>query len=125
MSIKENQNVRISIGDLEMWTAPFGKNKATISAREEGTKLYLLNVHKKMPDVFELLVDDDDFCDEDLDGVFSVIVDPEMVTMQFYPGTARFGFAVTRPCDGDCGNCQYENCSNQKSEAPAKEDSDE
>ena len=110
MEIMKKKPTRITVGDLELWTAPFGTNKATITAVEGGAKMVLLNLHKKLPDVFELFVDDEDFCEEDMDGAFSVIVDPEMVTLSISPGEAKFGFSVSRQCDGDCDHCEYNDC---------------
>ena len=94
-------DTKITIGDVELWTRPFGQNKALISATEEGTKLYLYETHKKHPEHFEIFVDDEDFCKEDLEGAFSVIVDPEYVQMLIQPGTGRFGFRVAVPDEED------------------------
>ena len=110
MEIIKEKSTKIIIGDLELWTAPFGKDKAKITALEGGIKRVLLHLHQKMPDVFELLVDDADFCEEDMDGAFSVIVDPEVVTLSISPGEAKFGFSVSRQCDGDCDHCEYNDC---------------
>ena len=122
MDVKKNVATKITVGDLELWTAPFGAKKATITAIEGGAKRVLLNLHKKLPDVFELLVDDEDFCEEDMDGAFSVIVDPEQVSMAIYPGEGKFGFNVSRPCDGDCENCKLEGCDHAAEEDPEMED---
>ena len=98
---------KIAIGQLEMWTAPFGANKATITAVEDGTKQVLLHLHTEMPEVFELFVDDEDFCEEDMDGAFSVIVDPEMVSIMIEPGTNKLFFRVARECeDCPCNGCE-------------------
>lgn len=81
---------KISVGQLELWTAPFGNGKATITATEKGTKMALLHLHQKKPDIFELLVEDEKFCEEDMEGAFSVIVDPELVIFAIRPGEGRF-----------------------------------
>jgi len=104
-----NRPTRIRIGELELWTAPFGENRATITAVEAGTKKTLQLLHQKMPEVFELMVDEDEFCDEDMDGAFSVIVDPEQVALNIMPGSGRFAFGVSEACDGDCEHCEW-NC---------------
>lgn len=118
----ENTNkgaTKIIIGDLELWTAPFGENKATITALEAGMKKVLLHMHQKMPETFELMVDDEDFCEEDMEGTFSVIVDPEKVCITCYPGAGKMGFTVSPECDGDCDHCEMNKCDQ------AKEDTNE
>ena len=107
---KNNGATKITIGDLELWTAPFGENKATITAVEAGTKKALQILHQKMPESFELLVDESDFCEEDMEGPFSVIVDPEKVGITVYPGEGKLGFTVSPDCDGDCEHCEYKDC---------------
>ena len=104
-----NRPTRIRIGELELWTAPFGENRATITAVEAGTKKTLQLLHQKMPEVFELMVDEEEFCEEDMDGAFSVIVDPEQVALNIMPGSGRFAFGVSEACDGDCEHCEW-NC---------------
>ena len=96
---------KIKVGKLELWTAPFGEKKATISAHDDGMKEVLLQLHQKMPNAFELMVDEADFCEEDIEGIFSLIVDPENVTINVIPGSGKLGFTVCRECDGDCDNC--------------------
>ena len=131
METRDIKATRITIGDAELWTAPFGENKAAISANEGGMKKYLLNLHKKMPDVFELLVDEEDFNEEeDMDGTFTVIVDPEVVSMAFILGEGKMGFTVSSPCDEDCEKCSYntscENSHQEESETEGqKEETDE
>jgi hypothetical protein len=66
--------------------------------------------------VFELFVDDEDFCEEDMDGAFSVIVDPEVVTLSITPGEGKFGFSVARECNGDCEHCEYNDCKDREEE---------
>lgn len=85
---------KISVGQLELWTAPFGNGKATITATEKGTKMALLRMHRKNPERFQTMVDDDELCAEDMEGAFSVIVDPELVYMVIRPGDGQiyFGF---------------------------------
>lgn len=97
----ENRDNKIVIGDVELWTAHFGKDKATITAREEGTKLWLYHMHKKMPDLFEIYQDDEDFCEEDLEGAFTVIVNPEKVEILITPGNIRIGFRCVVPDQQD------------------------
>lgn len=122
METRNIKSTKITIGDAELWTAPFGAKKAAISANEGGMKKYLLNLHKKMPDVFELLVDEEDFNEEeDMDGTFTVIVDPEVVSMAFILGEGKLGFTVSRPCDEDCEHCQYNGCENSHPEEPEME----
>lgn len=104
------KTTKITVNDLELWTAPFGQNKAIISAREEGMKIFLLKLHEKLPEDFELLVDDADFCEEDMEGTFSVIVDPEIVHLEVFAGSGKIGFVVNKPdCDEDCENCKIKN----------------
>lgn len=107
--------IRIKVGKLELWTAPFGEKKATITARDEGAKEVLLKLHDSKPDAFELMVDEEDFCEEDMEGSFSVIVDPEIVTMNIIPGSGILGFIVCKECDGDCENCSE--CENDREES--------
>ena len=47
------------------------------------------------PYVFEILQDDKDFCEEDLEGTFSLIVDPERVHLLIGLGNAGIGFRVS------------------------------
>lgn len=89
------KDTKIEVGDVEFWTKPFGKDKAMITALEGGLKLFLLETHKKHPEYFELLTDD--FCEEDLEGAFSVIVDPTVVQLIIVPGCGRIGFRVEAP----------------------------
>lgn len=91
---------KITIGQLELWTAPFGNGKATITATEKGTKMALLHLHQKHPEHFQTLVDDDELCTEDMEGAFSVIVDPELLYMVIRPGDGQISFGV-RACDLD------------------------
>lgn len=101
---------KISVGQLELWTAPFGNVKATITATEEGTKLALMRMHLKNPERFQTMVDDDELCAEDMEGTFSVIVDPEIVHLEVFAGSGKIGFAVNKPdCDEDCENCKIKN----------------
>lgn len=109
MENTNNGATKIIIGDLELWTAPFGEKKATISAVEEVAKKALILLHEKMPESFEVLVDEADFCEEDTEGVFSVIVDPEKVCITVYPGAGKMGFTVSPDCEGDCEHCEF-NC---------------
>ncbi len=90
------KSTKIVIGDVELWTAPFG-DKAEVTATEEGTKLYLLSMHRKYPELFEILVEDEDLCKEDLDGAFTVIVNPELVNLVVIPGEGRIGFRCCIP----------------------------
>ena len=117
MEIRKINTTKITVGQLELWTAPFGEYKATITAIEAGTKKLLLHLHQKMPDVFELFVGDEDFCEEDMDGAFSVIVDPEVVTLSITPGEGKFGFSVARECNGDCEHCEYNDCKDREEES--------
>ena len=114
MEKQRNGSTKITVGDLELWTAPFGENKATITAVEGGAKRLLLHLHQRLPDVFELFVDDEEFCAEDMDGAFSVIVDPEVVNLTITPGYGNFAFGVNRPCDGDCEHCEYNDCEDKE-----------
>ncbi len=102
---------KITVNDMELWTAPFGENRATITAVEEGMKIFLLKLHQKLPDDFQLMVDDADFCEEDMEGAFSVIVDPEAVRIEVFAGSGKIGFVVDKPdCDGECENCTEDEC---------------
>lgn len=91
-----DKGAKIVIGDVELWTRPFGKDKAMITAVEGGMKMYLLSMHTHHPDLFELMVEDAEFCEEDMHGAFSVIVDPEKTFMIIRPGSGKVGF--TRTC---------------------------
>lgn len=117
MEITRETSIKITVGQLELWTAPFGENKATITATDAEMKKVLLHLHQKLPDVFELMVDDEDFCKEDMDGAFSVIVDPEVVTLAISPGDGNFGFNVSRECNGDCDHCELNDCTDRGEEA--------
>ena len=79
METIKSEATKIIIGDEVLWTAPFGKDKATITTLDNDVKVVLLRLHRKFPDAFELLVDDVDLSKEDADGAFSVIVDPDVV----------------------------------------------
>lgn len=114
MEIRKINTTKITVGQLELWTAPFGEDKATITAIEAGTKKLLLHLHQKMPDVFELFVDDEDFCEEDLEGAFSVIVDPDVVSLSIIPGGGYFSFGVSRQCSGDCEHCEHNDCEDKE-----------
>lgn len=112
------KTTKITVNDLELWTAPFGQNKAVIIAREEGMKIFLLKLHQKLPEDFELLVDDAEFSEEDMEGAFSVIVDPETVHMEIFAGSGKIGFVVSKPdCDEDCENCKLRDCEDDEEEA--------
>lgn len=89
-----DKGAKIAIGDVELWTKPFGKRKAMITTMEECAKLYLLKLHKDHPDLFKLLVEDSEFCKEDMEGAFSVIVDPEKVQMIIIPGMGLLTFRM-------------------------------
>lgn len=91
----ETKDTKITIGDLTFWTRPWGDGKAMLTANEPGTNRWLYNVHKEHPDVFEILQDDEDFCKEDLEGAFSIIVDPERVYLLIGLGNAGIGFRVS------------------------------
>lgn len=111
------KGIKITIGQLELWTAPFGKDRATITATEGGTKIMLLQLHKKMPEDFQLFVEDEDFCKEDMDCAFSVIVDPKVVTMEIEPGKGEFSFRIARECE-DCDGCEEcDDCGTAEGEA--------
>ena len=97
---------RIAVGQVELWTAPFGEKRATITATEAGTKKVLLHLHQKLPDVIELMVDDEDFCEEDMEGAFSIIVDPEIVQISVIPGNGLLAFEVMKECDDECEQCE-------------------
>ena len=117
METMKNGATKIVIGDLELWTAPFGDKLATVTALEGGTKIILKRLHDKLPDVFQLMVDDEDFCEEDMEGAFSVIVDPEVVTLSVSPGSGKFGFSVSRECSGDCESCELNDCKDREEDS--------
>ena len=91
----ETKDTKITIGDLTFWTRPWGDGKAMLTANEPGTNRWLYNVHKEHPDVFEILQDEEDFCKEDLEGTFSIIVDPERVHLLIGLGNSGIGFRVS------------------------------
>lgn len=95
----ETKDTKITIGDLTFWTRPWGDGKALLTANEAGTNRWLYNVHREHPDIFEILQDDEDFCSEDLEGTFSVIVDPEKVSLLIGLGNAGIGFRVSEEAD--------------------------
>ena len=121
METMKNGATKIVIGDLELWTAPFGEKLATVTALEGGTKIILKHLHEKLPDVFQLMVDDEDFCEEDMDGTFSVIVDPEVVTLSISPGSGKFGFSVSRECSGACESCELNDCKDREEDSADEE----
>ena len=90
-----NETIKIVIDDAELWTRPFGEDKALVMATEGGVKRFLHAIYKKHPDYFELL--EPDFCEEDLEGMFCLIVDPEVVQLMILPGCGRFGFRIEVP----------------------------
>lgn len=106
---------KITVGQAEMWTRRFGKNRALLIAVEEGLKKLLLHLHQKLPNVFELFVDDEGFLPEDMEGYFAVIVDPEVVRIGVIPGKGLLSFEVDR-CGGDCDNCEYNDCNDREEE---------
>lgn len=85
--------MRIEAGDISIWTGPWGKKKAVITAVEDGLKQFLYHLHLKYPDQIEIMVDDEDFSAEDLEGAFSIIVDPSEIEIVFIPGGEHF-FAI-------------------------------
>ncbi len=91
----------IKVGDFELWTKPWGK-KAALIANEGGIIRLLLILHKKMPDLFETLVDPAELCEEDLENTFTVIVDPEKVSIEIVPGTGRIGFTCRKEDEYEC-----------------------
>lgn len=94
METNRSTDTKITIGQLTFWTRPWGDGKAMLTANEAGTNRFLYNVHREHPEIFEILQDDADFCSEDLDGTFSVIVDPEKVHLLIGLGNAGIGFRV-------------------------------
>ena len=91
----ENETIKITIDDAVLWTRPFGEDKALIMATEGGVKRFLYEMYKRHSDYFELLADD--FCEEDLEGMFCLIMDPYVVQMMILPGSGRFGFRIEVP----------------------------
>ena len=91
--------MKITIGDAELWTRPFGDELALIMANEAGVKRFLYETYKKHPEYFDLLAED--LCEEDLDGTFSLIVDPCVVQMLIMPGCGRFGFRIDQAVEDD------------------------
>lgn len=94
METNRSTDTKITIGQLTFWTRPWCDGKAMLTANEAGTNRFLYNVHREHPEIFEILQDDADFCAEDLDGTFSVIVDPERVHLLIGLGNAGIGFRV-------------------------------
>ena len=94
-----NETIKIEIDGAVLWTRPFGDDKALVMATEGGVKRFLYEIYKKHPDYFELL--EPDFCDEDLDGMFCLIMDPEVVQIMIMPGCGRFGFRIEVPEEGE------------------------
>lgn len=91
----ETKETKITIGELTFWTRPWGEGKAVLTANETSLNHWLYNVHKEHPDVFEILQDDEDFCEEDLEGTFSLIVDPGKVSLLIGLGEVGIGFRVS------------------------------
>lgn len=85
---------RIKIGDVELWTGRWNEHKAFISCRNERIKAYLAGVARRYPDQVELMVNDEDFCQEDMDGTFTVIVDPTLVNIIVTPGSMHMALQI-------------------------------
>lgn len=89
-------DTKITIGGLTLWTRPWGEKKAMIISTDVRMNCYLYRIHKKDPEYLEILQDDEDICPEDLEGAFSLIVDPEAVQIIIYPGLGEVGIGVER-----------------------------
>lgn len=97
-----NQDTPIFVGEHVLWTSPWANGKAIISANGQSEKEFLYRAFSKHPEHIETLVDLRDFCEEDLDGTFSVIVDPEEVVLEIVPGTGMMQLRlITRDDDDD------------------------
>lgn len=92
MDTKNEVATKITVDEAEVWTRPFGDGLALIMTNEEGVKQFLYGNLMKYPEYFDALTDD--CCEEDLDGMFAVIVDPQVVQMIVMPGCGRIGFRI-------------------------------
>lgn len=93
----ETKDTKITIGDVTLWTRPWGDGKAILTANEPETNRWLYKVHTEHPEYFEILQDDEDFCEEDLEGSFSLIVDPEKAQLLIGLGDPGIGFRIGLP----------------------------
>lgn len=78
---------KLQLGDFVLWTKPWGEDKAVITATDPETIDLLLNLHIHHPDLFDTYVDDMLYA-EDLENTFSVIVDPDIISLEIIPGDA-------------------------------------
>ena len=88
---------KIVAGDIVIWTRPWANGKALITTSEEGLNQFFFHLHTQYPDHVELMVEDMDFCNEDLKGTFSVIVDPVTTAIEFVPGSGNFQIRFLKP----------------------------
>lgn len=97
-----NQNdTRITVGTSRLWTSPWGNGKALISANGKSEKEFLYRAFARHPEHFETLVNTREFCEEDLEGTFSVIVDPEEVVLEIVPGSGLMQLRLIARDDDD------------------------
>ena len=89
---------KITVEDHTFWTRPWVDGKAMITTNDVRLNCFLFKLHQKDPEYFEIMMDED-ICEEDLEGAFSVIVDPEAVQIIVYPGTGDIGISVDKPAD--------------------------
>lgn len=89
-------DTKITVGDYTLWTRPWGEKKAMITSNDLRLNCYLFKIHQNDPEHFEILMEPDEVCEKDLEGAFSVIVDPDLVQIVIYPGLGDIGISVER-----------------------------
>lgn len=91
------KSVKITAEGVNIWTRPWANGKALITTSEEGLNQFFFHLHTQYPDHVELMVEDADFCNEDLKGAFSVVVDPVVTALEFKPGSGDFQIRFLKP----------------------------
>jgi hypothetical protein len=86
----------------KIWMRRFGYKKAMLTTADERLKSFLVNFMKKNQDgSVEPLVDLDEFCQEDLEGAASFIVDTDRVQLLIDLGLFGIGIMHMKPDEED------------------------
>lgn len=84
------KSVKITAEDVNIWTRPWAHGKALITTNERELNKFFFSLYNQYPDYVEVLPEAGDFCEEDLEGAFSVVVDPVVTALEFTPGSGDF-----------------------------------
>ena len=85
----------------KIWMRKFGYKKAMLTTADERLKSFLVNFMKKNPDSVEPLVEIEEFCQEDLEGAASFIVDTDRVQLLIDLGLFGIGIMHMKPAEED------------------------